>query len=60
MMKDWILCNERLLEERDSIFAKFKGTDKWKNGMFEKNIRFSNRNCRIRKWRKENKDRAYY
>lgn len=32
----WIPVNERLPEERDSIFAKFKGTDKWKTGMFEK------------------------
>lgn len=32
----WIPVSERLPEERDSIFAKFKGTDKWKNGMFEK------------------------
>lgn len=32
----WIPVSERLPEERDSIFAKFKGTDKWKKGMFEK------------------------
>lgn len=32
----WILCSERMPEERDSIFAKFKGTDKWNNAMFEK------------------------
>lgn len=32
----WIPVSERMPEERDSIFAKFKGTDKWKNGMFEK------------------------
>lgn len=32
----WIPVSERLPEERDSFFAKFKGTDKWKNGMFEK------------------------
>ena len=32
----WIPVSERLPEEKDSIFAKFKGTDKWKNGMFEK------------------------
>ena len=32
----WIPVSERPPEERDSIFAKFKGTDKWKNGMFEK------------------------
>lgn len=34
--KDWILTNERMPDERDSMFAKFKGTDKWKDGMFEK------------------------
>lgn len=32
----WIPVSERLPEERDSIFAELKGTDKWKNGMFEK------------------------
>lgn len=33
---EWILCSEQLPEEHDSIFAKFKGTDKWNNAMFEK------------------------
>jgi hypothetical protein len=33
---DWIPVAERLPEERDSIFAKIKGTDEWKPGMFEK------------------------
>lgn len=32
----WIPCSERLPEEHDSIFAKLKGTDKWKRTMFEK------------------------
>lgn len=32
----WIPCSERLPEERDSIFAKLKGTDKWSDAMFEK------------------------
>ena len=32
----WIPCSERLPEEHDSIFAEFKGTDKWKSAMFEK------------------------
>lgn len=32
----WIPVSERLPEERDSIFAKFKGTDKWSNAMFER------------------------
>lgn len=33
---EWILCSERLPEEHDSIFVKFKGTDKWNGSMFEK------------------------
>lgn len=32
----WIPCSERLPEERDSIFAEVKGTEKWNNAMFEK------------------------
>lgn len=32
----WILCSERLPEEHDSWFVKFKGTDKWNESMFEK------------------------
>lgn len=38
MNKDdnWIPCSERLPEEHDSMFTKFKGTDKWDNAMFEK------------------------
>lgn len=33
---DWVSCEERLPEEHESMFAKFKGTDKWCGGMFEK------------------------
>lgn len=33
---EWIKCSEKMPPEHDSIFAKFKGTDKWKPGMFEK------------------------
>lgn len=33
---EWIPCNMRLPEEHESIFAKFKGTDKWRSAMFEK------------------------
>lgn len=33
---DWISVDEHLPEEHDSIFAKFKGTDMWYEGMFEK------------------------
>ena len=32
----WIACSERLPEEHDSMFAKFKGTEKWDSAMFEK------------------------
>lgn len=32
----WIPCSERMPEERDSMFARWKGTDKWKKAMFEK------------------------
>ena len=31
---------ERLPEEHDSIFAKFKGTNNWKRGMFEKTSKY--------------------
>ena len=36
----WIPASERLPEEHDSIFAKFKGTDNWKRGMFEKTSKY--------------------
>lgn len=32
----WIPCSERMPEERDSIFVRWKGTDKWEKAMFEK------------------------
>ena len=32
----WIPCSERLPEERDSIFAKLYGTEKWRDVMFRK------------------------
>lgn len=32
----WIKCSDEMPEERDTIFAKLKGTDKWKSAMFEK------------------------
>lgn len=35
-LSNWIKCSDRMPEERDSIFAKFKGTDKWRSAMFEK------------------------
>lgn len=33
---EWIPCSERMPEEHESMFAKFKGTDKWDGAMFEK------------------------
>lgn len=36
----WISVSERLPEEHDSIFVKFKGTDNWKSGMFEKTSKY--------------------
>ena len=35
-LSDWIYCEDRMPEEYDTMFAKFKGTDKWDNCMFEK------------------------
>lgn len=32
----WIPVSERLPEERDSIFAKLYGTEKWRNAMFRR------------------------
>ena len=36
----WIPVSDILPEEHDSIFAKFKGTDYWKRGMFEKTSKY--------------------
>lgn len=32
----WIPCETEMPKEHDSIFARFKGTDRWNNAMFEK------------------------
>ena len=32
----WIPCSVSMPEERDSMFAKLKGTRKWNDSMFEK------------------------
>lgn len=32
--QNWIKCSDEMPEERESIFAKFKGTDKWSPAMF--------------------------
>ena len=34
--EEWISVKEKMPEERNSIFAKLKGTDEWTPGMFEK------------------------
>lgn len=33
-MEDWILCSKEMPEERESIFNRYYGTDKWRQGMF--------------------------
>ena len=36
MKNKWMPVSEKMPEERDSMVAKFKGTSKWKEAMFEK------------------------
>lgn len=36
MENEWIPVSEKMPEEIDSMYAKFRGTDKWRAGMFEK------------------------
>lgn len=31
----WILCSEKMPEERESYFEEYKGTPRWNNSMFE-------------------------
>lgn len=31
---EWIKCSDEMPEEQETIFAKFKGTDKWSPAMF--------------------------
>ena len=33
-VQEWIPVTERLPDEHESLFARYKGTDKWLNGMF--------------------------
>ena len=33
-VQEWISVNDRLPDERESLFARYKGTDKWRNAMF--------------------------
>ena len=32
--QEWIPVTERLPDEHESLFARYKGTDKWRNAMF--------------------------
>lgn len=34
--QSWIKCSDGMPEEHETIFVKFKGTDKWYPGMFER------------------------
>ena len=34
--QQWISVNDGMPEERESLFAKFKGTSQWRNTMFER------------------------
>ena len=34
MVQEWIPVTERLPDEHESLFARYKGTDKWRNAMF--------------------------
>ena len=36
LAQQWIPCSERLPEEKQSIFAKYKGTAKWQKSFWEK------------------------
>ena len=33
-VQEWISVNDRLPDEHESLFARYKGTDKWRNAMF--------------------------
>ena len=33
-VQEWIPVTKRLPDERESFFARYKGTDKWRNAMF--------------------------
>ena len=35
-MSEWVSVTNRLPDERETIFAKLKGTDKWRPAMFER------------------------
>ena len=33
-VQDWVSVKDRLPDEHESLFARYKGTDKWRNAMF--------------------------
>ena len=33
-VQEWISVDDRLPDEHESLFARYKGTDKWRNAMF--------------------------
>ena len=33
-VQDWVSVKDRLPDERESLFARYNGTDKWRNAMF--------------------------
>ena len=33
-VQEWISVKDRLPDEHESLFARYKGTDKWRNAMF--------------------------
>lgn len=33
-VQEWVSVKDRLPEEHESLFARYKGTDKWRNAMF--------------------------
>lgn len=35
-MSEWISVKDRMPDERESLFAEFKGTDRWTPAMFER------------------------
>ena len=34
IVQDWVSVKDRLPDEHESLFARYKGTDKWRNAMF--------------------------
>lgn len=36
IVQSWIPVREKMPEEHETVFARFKGTERWSNAMFEK------------------------